>query len=160
MAKAKRKRRKAEADDTGRGAAIRPTAERRRRGNWADPVGTMKASQPTVDMASDAVGQLYRHNLITVSQEQAARLFQDRREAYRRELPGIADFKSCLAGSVPGFDDGDGDPVVIEAYRRLEALIGRHARAVMLATCEDGRIPNAAGLQQLRGALDRIAGRK
>lgn len=153
---AKRKARKS-AEHTGRGSAVRPTPERKRRGEWAEPTGTMKAEQPAVDMAADMVGLLYHRKLINVAQEQAARAFQAARADYLSELPDIAGYKSCIAGSIPGYDDGDGDPAIIARYRALEALVGR-GRTILLSVCEEGRVPSVAGLHRLRAALDAISG--
>lgn len=159
MAKNKRKnRKKKEVEETGRASAIRPTIERLRRStSWADPKGTMKSTQPIVDMASDAVGRLHSKGLIDSSQEQAARLFQELRANYISELPDVAGYKSCIAGSIPGFDDGDGDAVIVARYRSLEATVGSD-RPVVLAVCEENRIPTIQSLPRLRNALDRIAG--
>jgi len=141
-------------DHTGRGGAIRPTPERAERGTWAKPTGTAKSRQPFVDMASDMVGWLFVNRLITSSQEQAARHWQQLREDYRAEFPETSDLKSCLSGSVPGFDDGDGDPLVIAAYRRLENAMTLPQRREMLHVCADGHNPTSLGT--LRGALDAI----
>lgn len=138
--------------------AERPTDHRLARGVWAKPQGAMKSAQPFVDMASDAVGRLHHAGLINNAEEQAARQFQAARQAYLEELPDISGFKSCIAGGIPGYDDGDGDPRVIEEYRRLEKLVGLRDRSLVIAVCEEGHVPSTwDGLVKLKGALWRIA---
>jgi hypothetical protein len=117
----------------------------------------MKSQQPLVDMASDMIGQLYEAGTINGPQEQAARMFEAARASFLRELPDISGYKSCLAGSVPGYDDGDGDAAVIAAYRSLEARLTRGQRVNLVVTC-DGQTP--ANVWLLRDALDVLAGRK
>jgi hypothetical protein len=93
--------------------------------------------------------------IITNSQEQAARVFQAARLAYLAELPEISGYKSCIAGDVPGFDDGDGDPQVIERYRDIERAVGRQGRIELLWVCEDNQKPRS--VEVLRLALDAIS---
>lgn len=137
--------------------AQRPTAERMRHGVWAKPQGADKASQPMADVASDAVGRMFHSGAITPAEEQAARHFQSLRQAYMGELPDVVLFKSCLSGSVPGFDDGDGDPDVIRAYRDMERRIGTSARAIVLAVCEEHVIVTGVRLEIFRDAMRRIS---
>lgn len=134
----------------------RPNEHRRARGVWADPTGSAKSTQPTVDLASDVVGALHCARRITDAQEQAARTFQTARRAYIAELPEVSGYKSCLAGGVPGFDDGDGNPEVIAAYRSIEAKLSFRERGELLRVCEDNEPP--ASLDVLRAGLDRLAG--
>lgn len=142
--------------ETGRGAAIRPTKERKSRGTWAEPQGGVKSQQPIVDLAHDRIGQLHVDRKITTSQEQAARSWQWLRAKYLAEMPEISGYKSCLAGSVPGYDDGDGDAVVIAAYRAMERSLSLPQRRMMLLVCDmNERPPN---IEILRAALDVIAG--
>ena len=137
----------------------RPTDERMRRGKWAMPQGPLKALQPVVDMASDAVGLLHQRGLLTGDEEQAARHFQKLRYAYLQEIPDIAQFKSCIAGSVPGYDDGDGNADIIQAYREIEDRIGRKRRTIVLAVCEDGKLPGSVvALTAFRRAMQKIGG--
>lgn len=140
-------------------SAARPNSHRLSRGQWAKPQGPMKSAQPYVDTASDAIGALHNAKLITGAEEQAARQFQKARRAYLQELPDIEGFKSCIAGGVPGYDDGDGDPDIIKAYRDLEERVGLKNRTLMLAVCEDGHVPKTLdALANLRSALRKIAG--
>ncbi len=137
----------------------RPTQQRQAKGRWAKPQGAMKSAQPFVDLASDAIGQMHQLNLLSKGEEQAARQFQAARAAYLQELPDISGYRSCISGSVPGYDDSDGDPLVIKEYRRLEKLIGLRDRSLVLASCEEGHVPNTwDGLVRLKVALGRIAG--
>ena len=135
--------------------AVRPTPERRRHGVWTEPRGIGKHEIPTVDVAADMVGLLFHRQTISSSQEQAARVFQAARLAYLTELPEVSGYKSCIAGEVPGFDDGDGDPEVIERYRDIERAVGREGRTELLWVCEDGQKPRR--IDVLRWALDVIS---
>lgn len=135
---------------------IRPTGERMARGFWRLPQGMGKNEQPAIDTSSDMVGILHDAELITTSQEQAARQWQALRADYLAELPDVAGYKSCIAGNVPGYDDGDGDPVVIAEYRRMEKRLTRPQRLEMMHVCEDGYKPSDIAL--LRSALDAIGG--
>lgn len=134
--------------------AERPTPERRSRGVWTEPKGMGKHDIPTVDLASDMVGYLLHKQVITSSQEQAARTFQAARAAYLTELPEIGKFKSCLTGEIPGYDDGDGDPEIIARYREIEKALGWRARPEILWVCEDNQPPR--NVEMLRWGLDAI----
>lgn len=136
--------------------AKRPTDERMARGNWRLPQGMGKNEQPVIDTSSDIIGQLHDAGRITSGQEQAARHWQALRAAYIAELPDVAGFKSCIAGSVPGFDDGDGDAAVIYEYRRMESRLTRSQRLEVLHVCEDGYRPRDIAV--LRSALGAIGG--
>ena len=142
-----------------RGAAERPTDERKARGVWIEPQGAMQAAQPTVDVANDAVGRMYERKLIGKAEEQAARRFQEIRAAYIAEMPDIAQLKSCIAGSVPGYDDGDGNPAILKAYRKIEAMMTPGQRSLVIALCEGGHVPSdVRTYQSLRGGLMAMAG--
>ena len=136
--------------------AVRPTEERKAHGTWATPSGAVKHQQPMVDMASDQIGILFVRGKLNPTQEQSARAFQQARADYLCELPDVSGYKSCLAGSVPGYDDGDGNPAVIQAYRSLERRlrIGGYLREVIWVCAEDNR-PN--NLDALRAGLDLLA---
>lgn len=134
----------------------RPSEWRRRFGVWADPTGAAKSTQPTVDLAADMVGALHCAKRITDAQEQAARTFQAARRAYVAELPEVSGYKSCLAGEVPGFDDGDGNEQVIAAYRSIEARLTMRERSEVLRVCEDNAPP--VRVEILCDALDKIGG--
>jgi len=149
----KRKRTKAPEIETGNGSAVRPTPERMAQGEWAMPQGNMKSQQPIVDMACDTIGRLFASRQINGSQEQAARSFQEAREAFKRELPDISGFKSCIAGSVPGYDDGDGDQSVLDRYRGLERKLTRHQRVELVRACDDERLVSLANLTSGLDAL-------
>ena len=142
-----------------RGTAERPTDERKARGVWIEPQGAMRASQPTVDVANDAVGRMYERKLIGKAEEQAARRFQEIRAAYIAEMPDIAQFKSCIAGSVPGYDDGDGNPAILAAYRKIERTMTHSERSLVIALCEGGHVPvDVQTYRRLRGGLMAMAG--
>jgi hypothetical protein len=133
--------------------ASRPTSERKARGTWAEPQGMGKHERPVVDLASDEIGRLYQLGRITSGQEQAARHFESLREAYHDELPDVRGYKSCLAGSVPGFDDSDGNPEIIAAYRKMEKRMTMPQRRELLLVLENERPRN---IETLRAALDAI----
>lgn len=132
----------------------RPTSERKSRGTWAEPSGMGKHERPVVDLASDEIGRLFQAGRITGSQEQAARQYQELRAAYISELPDVRGFKSCLAGSVPGYDDGDGNPEVIAAWRKLDGRLSHPQRREMLLVCDMDERPRS--IETLRAALDAI----
>lgn len=154
--KAKRVNAQPKTEELARGPqAERPTAERMARGVWTEPKGMGKNEIPVTDVAADMVGWLLFRRIITNSQEQAARVFQAARLAYLAELPEVSGYKSCIAGDVPGFDDGDGDPQVIERYRDIERAVGRQGRIELLCVCEDNQKPRS--VEVLRLALDAIS---
>jgi len=130
----------------------RPTKERLARGRWH--VASKEA--PAVDIAADMVGQLRAAQKITQAQEQAARAWQELRRAYLAELPEISGYRSCIDPSVPGYDDGDGDPVVIGQYRKIERALGQQGRRIMLWVCEHDERPY--DLRLLRWALNVVEG--
>lgn len=132
--------------------AERPTAERMARGVWTEPKGMGKHEIPVTDLAADMIGLLHYLGRITERQTQAALTFMEARIAYLAEIPDVTGYKSCIAGDVPGYDDGDGDPVVIERYRRMERALGRQGRIEMLWVCEGNHTPRSLDL--LRWALD------
>ena len=138
------------------GSTARPTPERLAKGTWAEPQGMGKDMQPIVDLASDMIGVLFESRKITGTQEQAARTFQQIYAAYLEEL-GVIGFKSCLAGSIKGHDESDGDPEKIAAYRSLEKRIGRLKMACLRIECD--KLPNQhpQSLTALRQALDAVA---
>lgn len=142
-----------------KGTAERPTDERKARGVWIEPQGAMRAAQPTVDVACDAVGRMYERKLIGKAEEQAARRFQEIRAAYIAEMPDIAQFKSCIAGSVPGYDDGDGNPAILAAYRKIERTMTPGQRSLVIALCEGGHVPSdVLTYRRLRDGLCAMAG--
>ena len=134
----------------------RPTSQRKARGTWAEPKGMGKHDLPVIDLASDMIGQLYTARQITGAQEQAARHFQELRAAYLAELPDVRGYKSCLAGSVPGFDDGEGCAQTIAAYRGIERRLTQPMRREMLLVCDMNERPR--NIETLRAALDAIGG--
>lgn len=136
--------------------AERPNALRKSRGAWAIPKGMGKHEQPAVDMASDMIGVLYVGRQISSQQEQAARHYQELRAAYLAELPDVRGYKSCLAGSVPGFDDSDGCAETIAAFRSLERRLTMPQRREMLIVCDMDERPR--NIEMLRAALDAIGG--
>ena len=135
--------------------AERPNAMRKSRGMWAIPKGMGKHEQPAVDMASDMIGVLYVGRQISSQQEQAALHFKALRDAYIAEHPDVRGFKSCLAGSVPGFDDGEGDPEIIAAYRSIEKRLTLPQRRELLLVIDDNERPR--NIETLRAALDAIS---
>lgn len=109
-----------------------------------------------MDMAADVVGALFIDEKITKGQEQAARTWQELHAAYLAELPDISGYKSCLDGGVPGFDDGDGDPEIIRAYRDMEGRMSQAQIREVLWVCWLDREPNS--LEMLKSALNVISG--
>ena len=144
------------ANTAPQGRTVRPTAERMAHGHWAMPAGQGKEFQPAVDLAADMVGWLHVTRQITSSHEQSARAWQELRARYLAELPEVQSYKSCLAGSVPGYDDGDGNPEVIRAYRAMERSMTQDQRRAMIWTCDMDHKPY--NLKLLKSALDVIAG--
>lgn len=134
--------------------AERPNALRKSRGMWAIPKGMGKHEQPAVDMASDILGVLLVFKRITVEQWSAARHFEELRAAYIAELPDVKGYKSCLAGSVPGYDDGEGDPEIIAVYRKMEAKLTLPQRRELLLVLDRKR---PRDIKTLRAALDAIS---
>jgi len=137
--------------------AERPTSQRRKLGVWALPQGAMKSTQPMVDTASDMIGILHHARRITSQHEQAARQFQSLRAAYTQEFPDVEGFKSCLAGSVPGYDDGDGNESIIAEYRKMEKTLGEY-RSEVIWVCEDDQPPRS--IAALQCGLAAISGAK
>lgn len=137
--------------------AARPTDERMARGTWRIPQGMGKHEQPVIDTSADMIGWLHDAGRITAGQEQAARHWQSVRARYIQELPDVESYKSCIAGTVPGFDDGDGDPQAIAEYRQIERRLTRPQRLEVLHVCEDDQKPRR--LDVLCAALDVIGGR-
>lgn len=133
----------------------RPTPERQARGKWQAPTGQGSHMHPVVDLASDLIGALYQARQISTSQEQAARTFQKLRDDYLREI-GTKGFTSCLADNSGGYDNGDGDPTVIAAYRGLVDRIGRVKTASLIVECDKGPEQAVSSLVALRRALDAV----
>ena len=134
----------------------RPTPQQMAHGAYQMPTGPGKQDRPIYNAASDMIGALHHAGKITDGQEQAARHWQQLRRAYVAELPDVQGFKSCIAGNVPGYDDGDGDPAIIAEYRSMEARLSRSQRIEVLHVCEDGNRPRQVDL--LRAALDVVSG--
>jgi hypothetical protein len=65
--------------------------------------------------------------------------------------------KAASPGSVPSYDDGEGDPVILAEYRSLEAKLSFRERSELLHVADDNHPPRA--LPVLRAALDKVAGR-
>lgn len=133
----------------------RPTPERWARGMWAEAQGAGKDARPLVDLSSDLIGRLYAERKITSSQHEAARRFQEVRDAFMLEL-GTVGYRSCLAGGCGGYDSGDGDVSVAQAYRALSERLGPHLR-VMVDNCHKLGDERATDLEALIKALDVLA---
>lgn len=127
----------------------RPTDERAIRGHWVK-------GDVWVDLAADQIGALLAERKISQAQFDAARAWQDLRRAYLDEMPDLKSYKSCLDGSVPGYDDGDGNREVIARYRAAEARVGRIGMREILHVCENGQRPRK--IDVLRAALDALHG--
>lgn len=134
-------------------AAARPTAERAAKTRWSTP--DEKTSALT-DLLPDVVAALHIAGQITDAQEMAARAYQQARADYLAEFPELDGFSSCLNFSVPGFDDGDGNPAILLRFRRMEKLAGPQGQAALFWTCAENREPN--NLVALKAALTAIDG--
>ena len=134
----------------------RPTDERKLRGKWHVPKGSDRRTRPMIDMESDEIARLYVSKKITHAQEQSARSFQQIRANYLKELPDITGYKSCLSGSVPGYDDGDGNPVVIATYRSIEAKLSLPERRELLRVADSNE--KCRHIDLLQSALDVVGG--
>lgn len=135
----------------------KPTDERRAHGVWVEPKGLAKHTSPMVDLAPDLIGVLYQTKRITSAQEQAARMFQELRAGYVAEL-GTKGYGSCLADNQSGYDDSDGNPEAIAAYRSLERRLGRINIALLQVECEKGPDAKPWDVIALRTVLDMVAG--
>lgn len=133
----------------------RPTGERMRRGKWAMPQGMGKHEQPAVDLEADAVGLMYERGFITTHQEQAARTAQQAYADYAAEL-GLSSGRSCLDISPVGYDEGDGNPEAMAAWRSITGKLTYWQKGAVEWTVINGHAPG--NLELLRSALDAIAG--
>lgn len=136
--------------------AVRPTAQRMAQGKWAEPQGALQSQQPMVDLASDMIGALYQGRKITNTQEQAARLFQELRAGYLAEI-GTRGYRSCLADNQSGFDGGDGNVEVVQAYRSLEGRIGRVCVTALVLEVDKRPDQRPHDLGVLKNALNVVA---
>lgn len=159
MGKGDHRKRRQSAIDAGIIEAERPTPERMRFGKWSDPKGPGRKHRALVCTTPDVIGVLFEGGLITNAQEQAARHYQETRQRYMGELPDVAGFRSCINDSVPGYDDGDGDPNTIRAYRelcsRLRRGVGHSGEREVLRVC--GMDERPGNLALLRRGLDVLA---
>lgn len=135
--------------------AIRPTAERLRKGEFRMPTGPERKSLPAVDEAHDVIAKLHRAGLISSIQEDAARSWQALKAAIRAEL-GISQGRSCLDMSPVGHDNDEGDPDLMRRWREIEAELGSWKTGALDFTCVLGHPPR--NLPLLRAALDAYAG--
>jgi hypothetical protein len=159
MGKGDHRKRHQSALDAGIIDAERPTPERMRFGKWNDPKGPGRKHRAIVCTTPDVVGALYEGRLITSAQEQAARHYQETRHRFLGELPDVSGYRSCIDDSVPGYDDGDGNPDVIRAYReitsRLRKAVGEAGAREVLRVC--GMDERPTNLTLLRRGLDVLA---
>lgn len=137
---------------------LAPTPEQQPRGVYVRAKGPGADPRQVVNLASDMIGELLCAGDITPSQEQAARTFQEVRSKWLAEI-GAANFRSCLDIGACGYDDGDGDPASIAAYRAIERRIGRLHVAVLASEVDKpaGHKPHILG--QLRSALQAMVDR-
>lgn len=133
--------------------AVRPTPERMAKGTWTTPEDRDAA---LMDLDHDEVARLHRRGDITDAQEASARTYQQAWADYLAEIPEVSGYRSCIDDSVPGYDDGDGDPAVIARYRRLTLTAGRAGASALWWTCALGNTPR--DLATLTRALDAIDG--
>ena len=135
--------------------AIRPTAERMRKGAFRMPTGPERKSLPAVDEAHDTIAKMHRAGLINDDQEQAARDWQDLKSAIRAEL-GVSQGRSCLDISPAGHDNDEGNPALMERWLKVEAELGSLKTGALDWTCVLGHRP--ANLDLFRVALDLFRG--
>lgn len=137
--------------------AIRPTAERLRKGSFRMPTGPERKSLPAVDEAHDTVAKLHRAGLISDDQEQAARDWADLKAAIRAEL-GVSQGRSCLDMTPAGHDNDEGDPDLMGRWLRIEAELGSWKTGALDWTIVLGHPPG--NLSLFRVALDLFSGCK
>ena len=124
-----------------------PTRERRARGIWH------KTKDGMQDTAEDLIGRLSTEGKLTSQQVESARVFQERREAYKAELD-LAGFRSCLAGGSGGYDSGDGNPEATRAYREIENRVGQKHLWMLRQECDKTADDRPWSLTGLQAALD------
>lgn len=133
--------------------AVRPTPEREAKGQFRMPSGRGKQRLPAVDEHHDTVARLHHAKLLSDEQEAAARDWQDLKSDVRSEL-GINQGRSCLDISPVGHDSHDGNPEVMQRWRRVEAELGPWKTGCLDYTAVLGHPPR--NLPLLRAALDQF----
>lgn len=131
----------------------RPTPERMERGIWS--IGTKHA--PVIDLACDMVGELYALNMLTYSQEQAARRFQEIVADYMADL-AVPQYRSCLAEGFGGYDSSDGDVEAARRYTALKLRCGAVRFAYLRTELDKPAGKRPRDIAVLRNALDKLAG--
>ena len=107
-----------------------PTDQRLAVGSWVQSQKIGRITAPMVDTATDMIGELHAAKKLTSQHVEAARVFQELRSSYEAEL-AVPGYKSCLAGGSGGYDDGEGNPEVMRAYREMERRVGRIVMACL-----------------------------
>lgn len=134
--------------------AVRPTPEREAKGRFRMPSGRGKQRLPAIDEHHDTIAKLHIAKLLSDSQEAAARDWQALKADVRAEL-GISQGRSCLDISPVGHDSHDGNPEVMQRWRRVEAELGPWKTGALDYTCVLGHPPR--NLPLLRAALNLFA---
>ena len=121
------------------------------------PTGPGKREQPMTDEASDMIGRLLIEGKLSISQEQAARRFQEAHTAYQASI-GLSGYKSCLAGGSGAYDSSDGDPAAEAAYRNIRNRIGAIRSARLQVEVAKLAHERPMDLGYLKGCLDMLGG--
>ena len=134
--------------------AVRPTPEREAKGQFRMPSGRGKQRLPAVDEHHDTVARLHAAGLLSDAQETAARDWNALKQDVRAEM-GISQGRSCLDISPVGHDSHDGNPEIMQRWRRVEAELGPCKTGALDYTCVFGHPPR--NLPLLRAALNLFA---
>ena len=134
--------------------AVRPTPEREAKGQFRMPSGRGKQRLPAVDEHHDTVARLHAAGLLSDAQETAARDWNALKQDVRAEM-GISQGRSCLDISPVGHDSHDGNPEIMQRWRRVEAELGPLKTGALDYTCVLGHPPR--NLPLLRVALNLFA---
>lgn len=133
--------------------AVRPTPEREAKGQFRMPSGRGKQRLPAVDEHHDTVARLHAAGLLSDAQETAARDWNALKQDVRAEM-GISQGRSCLDISPVGHDSHDGNPEIMQRWRRVEAELGPLKTGCLDYTAVLGHPPR--NLPLLRAALDQF----
>lgn len=138
-----------------RGKAVRPTPERLRQGSVSVPYGVGKHERPALVLDGDMVAHLYEAGVISYTQEQAARCFQQLHADYVAEL-GISTGRSCLDIGPVGHDEGEGNPDIAARHRKIVRALGIQRDAEIRHVTIGGKKPR--NIPMLRDALNVVSG--
>lgn len=134
--------------------AVRPTPQRIAKGLFRMPTGPDRRQLPAHDVTHDAVARMHHAGLLSDAQEAAARDWQLLKARVREEL-SISQGRSCLDMTPCGHDDSDGDPELMQHWRRVEAELGSWKVGSLDWTCVLNHPPG--NLRLFRAALDQFS---